>query len=273
MDEKALKQREIYQKTFETVADQYGTGACRFFHDCGEYMATLHGFGGVEHVLDIASGTGAAAIPIAQAIPDGKVTCVDFSPAMLKQAAHRAKAEGLENIDFQICDMTAMPFAEQSFDHANCAFGLFFVDDMVDLLSHIKQKVKRNGSVMMSSFCGDSFLPQGELLVKHLREHGLHIPEKPLGWKRIATTDKLEALFAAAGLQNIVIARQSFGYYTTLDGWWEVVWNAGFRGLVEQLEDLDKFKQAHLSEVEKLMDEKGLWLEVDVHFTKGNRVA
>ena len=49
-----------------------------------------------------------------------------------------------------------------------------------------------------------------------------------------------------------------------------MVWNAGFRGFVEQLGDkIGEFKQSHLNELEPLCDDKGLWLEIDVNYTSG----
>jgi len=270
--EEEKQQKNAYQKTFETVADKYGTGACRFFHSSGETMADLHQLNGHEQILDVASGTGAAAIPLARQLPNGQVTAVDFSSSMLNQAKKRAENEQLNNLNFQIHDMTAMPFNDSQFDHANCAFGLFFVEDMESLLSHIKSKVKPGGNVMISSFCGDSFMPSAELFFNRLRKYGLDIPETPSGWKRIAEPEKLHSLFSDAGLNDVTITRKSLGYYVTPEGWWDVIWNAGFRGLVAQLDDrLDDFKREHLLEVESLMDKEGLWLEVDVNFTQGVR--
>lgn len=264
------QRKEAIRQTFNTVADAYGTGACRFFHISGGIMADLHDLHGHEHVLDIASGTGAAAIPLAKRLPNGKVTAVDFSPSMLAQAEQRAQQEGLPNIEFNVHDMTAMPFAENHFDHANCAFGLFFIEDMTSLLRHISSKVKPGGNVMITGFCGDSFMPASSLAMDKLRAFGLEFPEQPFGWKRMAEPEQLYTLFTDAGLEKVNITRKSFGYYTSPEGWWEVIWNAGFRGLVAQLGDrVEEFRQEHLAELESLMDDKGLWLEIDVNFTKG----
>lgn len=264
------QKKEAIRNTFNTVANAYGKGACRFFHQAGEYMANSLPLQGHEQILDIASGTGAAAIPLARRVPKGKVTAVDFSKGMLSQAKHRAEQEKLFNLDFQIHDMTAMPFAEQHFDHANCAFGLFFVEDMSQLLSHIGSKIKSGGSVTISGFCGDSFMPQATLIMNKLQEYGIEIPDQRFGWKRMAEPEQLQELFTTAGLNKVEIIRKSLGYYTDANGWWDVVWNAGFRGLVAQLGDrLEEFKREHLKDVESLQSDQGLWLEVDVNFTRG----
>jgi len=80
------QRKQFLQKTFNTVAQDYGLRAGRFFHLSGEVMAELLGLGGNESVLDVASGTGATALPLARRLPQGQVTAVDFSSGMLKQA-------------------------------------------------------------------------------------------------------------------------------------------------------------------------------------------
>jgi len=264
------EQRKAFiQKTFNTVAPDYGLRASRFFHLSGEVMADLLGLDGDESVLDVASGTGATALPLARELPRGQVTAVDFSTGMLKQAGMSATEEGLSNLIFQAHDMTQLPFDHHSFDHATCAFGLFFVDDMSGALKHIANTVKPGGKVLISGFCGNSFQPMAQLCLDRLRSYGLEIPEQ-IGWQRMSEAEQLQEIFSQAGLDDMRIERRSIGYPIDLEGWWDVVWNAGFRGLVEQLGDkIDEFKQAHLNELIPLCDDNGLWLEIDVNFTSG----
>lgn len=271
-DDKEMKDRKAkdsIREVFDAVADDYGLGGANFFHTSGQCMADLLPLLGNEHILDVACGTGAAALPLAGRLPDGKVTAIDLSPGMLSQARRRAEAEKRLNIDFQLGDMTAVPFDDDHFDHAVCAFGLFFVEDMCALLSHLKDKVRSDGSVTVSGFCGESFMPGAALLFDRLQSYGVEVP-KTIAWKRMAEPHQLHELFAAAGLQDVEISRRSLGYYTDPNGWWEVVWNAGFRRLIAQLGDhLAEFKRDHLAEMQALADDNGLWLEVDVNYTKG----
>lgn len=268
------ERKAAIRQTFDSVAEVYGHGGCRFFHNADQAMAALHLLNGHEHMLDVASGTGAAAIPLAQRLAAGRVSALDFSAGMLAQAALYAQRAGLNNLDFQVGDMTALPFPDQHFDHANCAFGLFFVEDMAGLLRHIASKVKPGGRVMASGFCGDSFMPLATLTLERLRRYGIDVPEQPFGWKRMAEPAQLHALFSAAGLTDVSINRQSLGYYVSAEGWWEVLWNAGFRGLMARLgPQLEDFKREHLAELAALQTEKGLWLEVDVRFSSGLRTT
>ncbi len=263
------KSKDMIRSTFETVANAYGLGGARFFHSAGEHMAKTLNLKGNESVLDVASGTGATALPLAHRLSNGKVTAVDFSPAMLATSKTSADKDNLSNIEYHVHDMTSMPFSEQQFDHATCSFGIFFVEDMAALLTHIASKVKEGGTVLMSGFCGDSFLPAAELLFARLKAYGIEFPDQPVGWKRMAEPEQLHELCNAAGLINVDIRRESLGYYVDAEGWWEVVWNAGFRGLVAQLGDqLEAFKKEHFAELEPLMTDKGMMLPVEVNFTR-----
>lgn len=234
-------------------------------------MAGMLALQGHESVLDVAAGTGATSLPLARYLPSGHVTAIDFSPGMLDQARSLAAAEGLMNITFAQGDMTCLPFAEDSFDHVTCAFGLFFVEDMAATLGHFSRLVKPGGSVLISGFRGDSFQPMAGLVLDRLRDWGVDIPER-IGWQRMAEPEQLQTLFRAAGFDKHAIDRRSLGYQISLDDWWNVVWSAGFRGFVEQLGDrIDDFKQSHFDELRPLSTDDGLWLEIDVNFTSAFR--
>jgi len=75
---------------------------------------------GVRTVLDIGVGTGAFSIPLARR--GFAATHVDFSPAMLALARHKAcpelcrRAQGLENVHFVETNAAALPFPDRSFD-------------------------------------------------------------------------------------------------------------------------------------------------------------
>ena len=263
------KRKQFIQNTFNTVAEGYGRRASRFFHLSGEIMADLLALGGDESVLDVASGTGAMALPLAKRLPRGQVTAVDFSSAMLRQADTSASEQGLKNLSFQLHDMTQLPFEQHSFDHATCAFGLFFVENMSGALRHIAATVKPGGRVLVSGFCGDSFQPMAKLCLDRLRAYGADIPEQ-VGWQRMSESEQLQAIFTQAGFGAVDIQRRVIAYPIDLEGWWEVVWNAGFRGFVEQLGDrIGEFKQDHLNELLPLCEDNDLLLEIDVNYTCG----
>lgn len=260
----------IVKQTFDTVANGYDNTALRFFAKSAGNMAVLLGLGREGRVLDVACGTGHAALAIADRLPQGRVTAVDFSPGMLDQARRKAESSNVLNIDFIERDMQDLGFPGDFFDAAVCAFGIFFVADMEAQLAHIASAVKPGGRIMISSFQENYFQPLRGLLTKRFESYGVQMP--PQLWRRVAAEEGCRQLFAKVGLQNIRVEQKNVGYYlATGEQWWEIVWNAGFRRMIDQLkpDDQERFKREHLEEIGAFRTDKGIWLDVEVLYTMG----
>src|SRR5574337_695825 len=100
MDEQQRK--AMLKETFNTVSGGYDGGALRFFPESAKHMASILRMHGDEHVLDVACGTGHAALAIGRMLPRGRVTAVDFSSGMLEQARRKAASLNVDNVEFQI---------------------------------------------------------------------------------------------------------------------------------------------------------------------------
>lgn len=265
------QQRKVmFKETFNTVADGYDRPALRFFSQSAKNLAACLDFRGDEQVLDIATGTGYAALEIAGKLPEGRVTGIDFSTGMLAQARAKALAANIHNARFMEMDMQMLEFTNHHFDAATCAFGIFFIEDMERQLKHIADKIKPGGKIAITGFYEDAFSPMVDVFFQQIERYGVAKP--PLSWKRIATEDKATALYQSAGLKDIRIERKNLGYHLQeASEWWDVIWYAGFRGLVNQLSpaDMEKFKQEHLAEIQKLATDEGIWLNVEVLYTVG----
>ncbi len=270
MDEQQLK--TMLKETFDTVSIGYDSKSLRFFQSSSQNMAALLGLQGNENVLDVACGTGNAALAIAKFLPAGRVTAVDFSSGMLGQARRKAALLDIRNVEFMERDMQNLNFPDGIFDVAVCAFGIFFVEDMESQLSHIASGIKPSGRIMISNFQENYFHPLKDMFYKRLEAYGVHMP--PQTWKRIASEMGCIQLFEHAGLTNITVTTKNVGYH--LDNsrqWWDVVWNGGFRRMVNQLStnDQERFKREHLDEIEALRTRDGIWLDVGVLYTCGTK--
>lgn len=267
-----IELKELYKKTFDAVSDGYGNSAMRFFSESSNQISSYLNLKGNEHVLDVATGTGNAALTIAKELPDGQVTGIDFSKGMLTQAMRKTNEMGIHNVTFIEMDMQNIDFLDEYFDVAVSAFSIFFVEDMKSQLSNIAKKVKDGGTILITTFFNNAFAPLVNIFLDRLEGYGVEVPS--LAWKRVATKEQCRLLFKEARLHNIKSEQKECGYYLKdAYDWWYIIWNGGFRGLVNKLSENNfrKFKEEHLAEVEKLSSDKGIWLEMSILYTVGTK--
>jgi arsenite methyltransferase len=70
-----------------------------------------------ERVLDLGSGAGTDSLVAAQMVgPDGHVTGIDMTAAMLAKARAAATAMGVANVEFVEGEVEQLPFPDASFD-------------------------------------------------------------------------------------------------------------------------------------------------------------
>jgi demethylmenaquinone methyltransferase/2-methoxy-6-polyprenyl-1,4-benzoquinol methylase len=114
-------------------------------------------------VLDCATGTGDVAfLALSRVMPRGNVVGIDFTPEMIALA--RAKVGRLsdswlqlpgeaelagESIYFEVGNMLALPYPEDSFDAATVAFGVRNTDDPAGAVAEMARVVKPGGAVLI----------------------------------------------------------------------------------------------------------------------------
>ena len=84
-----------------------------------------------RRALDVGTGTGNAALLVAERFPDAEVTGVDLSPAMV--AAARAKAPG--RVRFEVADAAALPVESGSCDLVTLANMIPFFDELARVVA------------------------------------------------------------------------------------------------------------------------------------------
>ena len=108
-------------------------------------------------VLDVATGTGNLAIPIAR--KGAVVTGVDIATNLLVQARERAKTEGLE-VRFDEGDAEALPYADGSFDMVVTMFGAMFAPRPVMVAEELGRVLRQGGKLAMANWNAAGFSGQ-----------------------------------------------------------------------------------------------------------------
>lgn len=262
--------KQMIQQGFDTVAADYDHPSLAFFPETAKRMVSHLNLKPHHHLLDVCTGTGVVALTAAEQIIQGKVVGIDLSSGMLQQARNKVAQKNLSNIEFVQMDLGHLEFPEASFDAATSSFGLFFLENMTQGLKHMVSRVKPGGQVAISSFTGDAFSPMADRFLNQYESFGYEVPG--ISWKRLATQSLIEEQFNAVNINNIHFHHEPLGYLmTSADMWWDVVWNAGWRGLLNQLSETEQydFKARHMEEIAQIIGAEGVWFNTEVLIAVG----
>jgi ubiquinone/menaquinone biosynthesis C-methylase UbiE len=105
-------------------------------------------------VLDAGCGSGSMSRLIARSFPDAEVTGVDLREQYLDFAGGRARSEQLDNVQFQVADVFALPFADASFDVVWTKYLLQWLKEPKRALNELKRVTRPGGTVVSCDFAG-----------------------------------------------------------------------------------------------------------------------
>lgn len=262
----------MIQQGFDTVAAGYDHPSLSFFPETARRLINHLQLHPEQHLLDVCTGTGMVALKAAEELKQGKVTGIDLSSGMLQQAINKSTEQSLNNTQFTQMDLENLKFDKESFDVATSSFGLFFLEDMTQGLQNIADTVKKGGKVAITCFAGQAFSPMADIFLSRYETTGREVP--PLSWKRLATPELIEAQFNAVNIHKVEVHHEALGYHmTSASMWWDVIWNAGWRSLLNQMTENEQelFKREHLQEIEELVGEQGVWFNTEVLIAIGEK--
>jgi arsenite methyltransferase len=255
---------------FNALAETYDM--LRFVQICARRLVDLAALPPGAQVLDVATGTGWAAMAAAQHVGrTGRVLGVDLAPELLERARQKVAAAGLTHVEFREGDAQRLDLADQCFDVVLCASALFFIPDMLAALREWHRVLKPGGQVGFSGF-GPTFLqPLQDLWEVRLRQYGVSQPTASPD-QRLAEPETCRRLLHEAGFVQTEVQSEQLGYYfRTVEEYWEERWAGQRRMAVLQLAPAqrEQFKAEHLAEVRALATAQGIWRDVPVNFARG----
>ena len=100
-------------------------------------------------LLEVPVGTGILTMPLYQTLPQADITCLDYSPDMMTQAQEKAARMELTNVTFQQGDVSALPYADGSFDTVLSLNGFHAFPDKEAAYRETCRVLKPGGT-----FCG-----------------------------------------------------------------------------------------------------------------------
>jgi SAM-dependent methyltransferase len=120
-----------------------------------ERLVTVAGVRPGSAVLDVATGTGHAALAAAR--QGGRVTGIDYVPALLDIARARAASEQL---DLELAEASAesLPYADESFDTVLSAIGVMFAADHAGAARELVRVTCAGGRIALASWTPTGFV-------------------------------------------------------------------------------------------------------------------
>jgi ubiquinone/menaquinone biosynthesis C-methylase UbiE len=126
--------RRPIERQFDSLASRWD--AIRGPDHLASFEAAL---AGVEvppaRILDLGTGTGAAAIELAKRFPAGDVVGVDLSAGMVEHARRKLPAELAGRVRFEQADSARLPFDDGAFDLVGLANMIPFFDEFARVLA------------------------------------------------------------------------------------------------------------------------------------------
>jgi ubiquinone/menaquinone biosynthesis C-methylase UbiE len=274
--EHSMIKAEVVADSFSRAALGYDGEPLRFLRSSAEFLVDSLTVKSPQKILDVATGTGRAAILSAQAIwPDGLVTAVDISEGMLQQAKQNAAQAGVKNLQFTQAnaEQLGFEFKNDYFDVVLCSSGIYIMRNIPQSISEWKRVVKPGGRVAFSTFGTGVLEPMMSRFETALRAYGVEIIS-PTPLYRLNTAENCKALLNHAGLKNIkILTKQSDYYLPSAKDWITLVKNSGFRFPLERLNKkyLNQFIEEHQTAISQLVTDKGIYLKVPIIVAIGEK--
>jgi len=133
----------------------YPAVATELIAPLGPALVAATGVAGGDHVLDIAAGSGNAAIPAART--GAEVVASDLTPDLLETGRQAAEGAGL-TLRWETADAEHLPYADAEFDVALSCVGVMFAPHHQQAADELARVVRPGGRIGLLSWTPEGFI-------------------------------------------------------------------------------------------------------------------
>lgn len=128
----------------------------QFTTQAAGHLVRFAGVSAGQRVLDVATGTGVAAITAR--LKGAVVTGIDLTPSLLAQAKESAAVAGITDIAWQEADAEALPFPSSSFDVVLSQFGHMFAPRPEVAVAEMLRVLKLGGVLAFATWSPEQLI-------------------------------------------------------------------------------------------------------------------
>jgi SAM-dependent methyltransferase len=139
------------------ASGDYPTVATEVIPDLGPVLVAAAGVQRGDRVLDVAAGSGNAAIPAALA--GATVVASDLTPELLETGRRQAEAQGVQ-LDWRQADAEALPFTDGEFDTVLSCVGVMFAPHHQASADELVRVCRPGGTIALLSWTPEGFIGQ-----------------------------------------------------------------------------------------------------------------
>ncbi len=233
--------------TYNAAADFFDAPALSFWDRIGrrtvERMTLKRG----ANVLDACCGSGASAIPAAEAVgAGGRVLGLDLAENLLCLARVKASRLGLVHTEFRLADIEALVPSAETFDAVICVFGIFFLPDMPAGIRCLWRLVRPHGQMAITTWGPRVLEPGNSAFWDAVRTERPDLYKTFNPWDRINDPAALASMLLEGGVQvDEVVAEAHVQPLNSPEDFWTIALGSGYRGTIEQLDQEARERVRH----------------------------
>jgi ubiquinone/menaquinone biosynthesis C-methylase UbiE len=267
--------KALVRATFNAAAPHFDAPPLFFWERLGRRTVELAGVSPGSAVLDVCCGSGASALPAAQAAgPTGHVVGVDLAEDLLRRASTKARSGGLSSVSVVRGDLERLPVADASVDVVVCVLGLYFASDLAATVAGLWRVLRPGGTLAVTTWGARALEPANSIYLDAVAEQSPALTgiAARTSWSRINTAARIRQVFARARAGPPVVLEETVVAPTTAEDCWTVVLGSGYRMWLDLIGP-EAARRVHDTFLRRLRQQRVEALTADVLYARARKQA